>query len=67
MQSVISNVLANLTSGELWRVILTIIPFVCSITGIAIGINLIWLLLNWKLDTKHFQKMAKRPPSRFRY
>lgn len=60
MASVISNILTNLSSGELWRVILAVIPFVCTLTGVCIGINLIWRLLNWKLDTKFHKRAAKR-------
>lgn len=60
MNSVVSNILTNLSSGELWRVILVIIPFVCSLTGVCIGVHLIWRLLNWKFDTRFHKRAAKR-------
>ena len=60
METIVSNLLTNLSAGQIWQVILIIIPFVCSVTGICIGLHLIWRLLNWKFDTKFHKRAAKR-------
>lgn len=60
MDTIVSNLLTNLSAGQIWQVILIIIPFICSVTGVCIGLNLIWRLLNWKFDTKIHKRYAKR-------
>lgn len=60
MNTVVSNILTNINSGDLWRIILVIIPSFCSIAAISLGLFLIWRLLNFKFDTKFHKRYAKR-------
>lgn len=58
--NIMTIISSNLSAGNIWAVVLTIIPLFASITGISIGVYLIWRLLNWRFDTYFHKRAAKR-------
>lgn len=65
MSSVMSNIMTNLSSAKLWGVISKILPFIASITLVAIGAYLITMLIGRKFNTHFYQRAAKRSFRKF--
>lgn len=66
MDTVVTNILTNLSSGQIWSTILTIIPLFCSLAGISLGVLLIWSLLNWRFNTVFYKRWSKRAVRRLK-
>ena len=65
MEDIMTIINSNLSVGNIWAVILTIIPLFAIIAGVGIGVYLIWNLLNWRFNTYFYKRAAKRSFRRF--
>lgn len=65
MSSVMSTIMQNLSSANLWGIISKILPLISSITLVVIGAYLITMLIGRKFNTHFYQRAAKRSFRKF--